>query len=51
MRLKSVHAFGGVFDLVVTREAGRVRLEVQREGRPAMVRTAAEGAAMAITLD
>jgi hypothetical protein len=51
MRLKSVHAFGGVFDLVVTREAGRVRLEVHREGRPAMVRTAAEGAAVDITLD
>jgi hypothetical protein len=51
MRLNAIHAFGTVFNLSVTREAGKLRVEVQMEGKPPVVRTAAEGESIAIVLN
>ena len=51
MRLKAIHAFGGMFDVMVAREAGQVKVEIQRAGRPAIVRKALEGEPIAFSLN
>jgi hypothetical protein len=51
MRMKAIQAFGGAFDVTVAREAGQVRVEIQRAGRPAIVRKALEGEPIAIALN
>jgi hypothetical protein len=51
MALRRIHASGGPFDLVVTREGGRVRLDVMRGGATVSSQVIADGDAAAIRLD
>lgn len=50
MALKNVHAFGGTFDLTVTRDAGKLRLDFVREGGTPVTRTFAEGESVSLSL-
>ena len=50
MALKKVEAFGSEFDVVVTRTAKGVRVEVSEAGKPVASREMAEGDSFAVTL-
>lgn len=51
MQLSAIHAFGTVFNLKVSREGGKLRLEMQTERKPPVVRIAEEGEPIAIGLN
>jgi hypothetical protein len=48
MALKSVHAFGETFDLTVTRDGPKVRVEVGRAGQPPIVQMVDDGATVPV---
>jgi hypothetical protein len=50
MALRDVHAFGGVFDLVVTRVGPQVRIDTVREGKTIDTRTVPDGDTITVSL-
>ena len=50
MKLADVHAFGNVFDLVVTRAGDRVRIETVRGGKAVDTQVVAPGESVTIRL-
>jgi hypothetical protein len=48
MKLSGIHAFGGVFDLVVTRQQGKLLVETVREGKVAHSQVVEEGKVVAV---
>jgi hypothetical protein len=50
MKLKRVHAFGGVFDLTVTRAGEKLQVQLQPDGAPAKTFAIAEGETATISL-
>jgi hypothetical protein len=49
MALCDVHAFGGVFDLVVARIGSRLRIDTVRDGKIIDAQTVADGATIAVS--
>ncbi len=50
MALKNVHAFGATFDLSVTRDDDKLRVELAEKGKPALTQTIGAGEAISLTL-
>jgi hypothetical protein len=50
MSLKSVHAFGNTFDIVATRDRGKLKLEIVRAGQPTLTQTIDDGATTTVKL-
>ena len=50
MALRKVHGFGGVFDLEVTREGGKLRLNVVRDGRSVQSVSFEEGGSVRVEI-
>jgi hypothetical protein len=48
MALKSVHAFGETFDLTVTRDAQKLRVDVARDGKPTITQVLDDGATVSV---
>jgi hypothetical protein len=51
MRLNRIHAFGSIFDLIVTRAEGGLRIEVLRGGTAVWSKVAPQGEPLSIHLD
>jgi hypothetical protein len=51
MALKRVHAFGTIFDLVVSRAGERWQVELRADGAAPQVFTLAPGASVSVSLD
>jgi hypothetical protein len=49
MALRDVHAFGGVFDVVVTRAGSQIRIDTMRDGKTIDAHTVTDGATIAVT--
>jgi len=50
MKLSGIHAFGGVFDLVVTRQQARLRVDTVREGKVANTQVVEDGTMVTVRL-
>jgi hypothetical protein len=48
MALRSVHAFGEVFNLTVTRDAQKLRVDIARDGKPTITQLIDDGATAAM---
>jgi len=50
MKLAGIHAFGSVFDLVVTRQAGKLRVDTVRKGKVANSQAVEDGTVVTVCL-
>jgi hypothetical protein len=50
MALRDVHAFGGVFDLVVTRTGSQIRIDTVRDGKTIDTQTVPDGDTITVSL-
>jgi cellobiose phosphorylase len=51
MALKNVHAFGGVFDLEISRaDAGKINIRLRRDGKPDVLQTVVAGKTVKVEL-
>jgi hypothetical protein len=50
MALRDVHAFGGAFDVVVTRVGSQIRIDTMRDGKTVDTQTVADGATIAVSV-
>ena len=50
MKLAGIHAFGSAFDLVVTRQPGKLRVYTVREGKVANSQVVEDGTVVTVRL-